>query len=400
MMSIQQPCVVKIVQGKRGTQVISDIYDHEKLVDPKSTQVVSYPDVSSVNGCQYIRECAEKITGFVVDETSIEIPTLVLSETRDGYAVTTHCMTMSTRPKQPPKLCPTKQEKEEILEIFGDSATEGPVLEILVCGFRELECCLILPYNSSRHSEIYNILVGLKDVLYSFDEEAVWAMKYRFWTKESSMNKSQCVVRKLLFRVMFGAHPFVFNERTVNRLFTSVPSRKTRKRKSDSADSATSLPPVIPPPPDLQPLRIPEGQGLTFEQYTLVSKGVLLFGVNDVMVRVSNSILLSPVDFVDGMRVALQDPRSIIRNNLRETVRIEHATMAVTVSMSNAQDWVEIANTETPVSLGLDGDTCPQGSLLRALALTNMEEIQNMVVFWKGEQPIAGMTPTFFCTGV
>jgi hypothetical protein len=159
----KDPPVVKIVSAHHGrarkgqgsrTLTSSDSIDVDKYVDDKKTQVLSFPDsdeesVDSV--CREIiraaTEHATEFNGFTVWENSVSVPVVCVS-LGDERVVSKAWVTVSMRDGQFTKLAPEKFEKLRIMDTLRCDQSMETSLDVLVCGFQELECCLILPYRA------------------------------------------------------------------------------------------------------------------------------------------------------------------------------------------------------------------------------------------------------------
>jgi hypothetical protein len=392
--SSKNPPVVKIASAYHagvckgfGTRSLSSMTkDLVKYVDEAKTRVLSFPEAAANRAvCQEIVFAATEHNGFKVNDTSVEVPVICVA-LGDNGGVGKGKLTVSMRPGQFTKLAPEKFEKLRIMDMLLCDQNTETSLHVLVCGFKELECVLFLPLRDHQVQEAYKVLVGLKDVLHSLDgnNEVVWTTKIKFWVRDRSVTKTQCLVRKLLFAIMFGPHPSVFNDAVIRRAFASkgVPKcvAKSNKRKEISHD---------PPTEPIQHL------AQESEQRTLMQRGVLVFGSDKVVVRLSDTMTMTPSEFLDSVCMAVE-----LGTPLREKVTMEDGDdMAVEVAMDTIlRRCVDITNKETNVSLGMRGRPCSQQSLMQALALAeDPSHVDKLVIYWNEQnQAIAGMTPTYF----
>jgi len=355
-----------------GTRPLSSMTkDFDKYVDEGKTRVLSFPEATPNNAvCQEIVFAATEHNGFTVNDTSVEVPVICVA-LGDNGGVEKGKLTVSMRPGQFTKLAPEKFEKLGIMDMLRCDQNTETSLHVLVCGFQELECVLFLPFRDHQVQEAYKVLVGLKDVLHSLDgnNEVVWTTKIKFWVRDRSVTKTQCLVRKLLFAIMFGPHPSVFNEPVIRRAFAP----KSNKRKEMETEPIQHVAQEI-------------------EQRTLVERGVLVFGSDEVVVRLSDTMTMTPSEFLDSVRMAVD-----LGTPLRNRVKMEHGDVTVEVAMDTVLRCADITNKETTVSLGTRGQRCSQKSLVQALALTeDPSHVDKLVIYWNENEVIAGMTPAYF----
>lgn len=375
-------------KGHGSRTLSSETTDFYKYVDEGKTRVLSFPEAGANRAvCQEIVFAATEHNGFMVNDTSVVVPVICVA-LGDNGGVSKGRVTLSMRPGQFTKLAPEKFEKLRIMDMLQCDQNTETSLHVLVCGFQELECCLFLPYRAHQVEEAYNVLVGLKDVLHSLDgnNETVWTTKIKFWVRDRSVTKTQCIVRKLLFAIMFGPHRSVFNDAVIRRAFAPKCVPKSNKRKEMSPSE------LHPPEPhDLPTTELTCTQEI--EQHTLMQRGVLVFGSDGVVVKLSDTMTMTPSEFLDSVRMAVD-----LGTPLRNRVKMEHDDVAVDVAIEKVLRCADITNKETIVSLGMHARPCTQKALAQALALTEDPfHVDKLVIFWDGQKnTIAGMTPAYF----